>query len=49
VTVGVSPWRGRRAVRRPWRGGTRGGGGARPARVKEEKEARVGRVDRKAE
>jgi hypothetical protein len=27
ASIGVAPWRGRRAVWRPWRGGTRGGGG----------------------
>jgi hypothetical protein len=27
VSVGVAPWHGRRAARRPWHGGTRGGGG----------------------
>jgi hypothetical protein len=27
-TIGVSPWRERRAARRPWHGGVRGGGGA---------------------
>jgi hypothetical protein len=26
ASVGVAPWHGRRAVRRPWRGGVRGGG-----------------------
>jgi hypothetical protein len=28
ASVGVAPWHGREAVRRPWRGGARGGGGA---------------------
>jgi hypothetical protein len=27
-TIGVSPWRERRAAWRPWHGGVRGGGGA---------------------
>jgi hypothetical protein len=36
LTIEVSPWRARRAVWQPCRGGTRGGGGARPVQAKEE-------------
>jgi hypothetical protein len=36
-------------VRRPWHGGTRGGGGALPAQVKEEEGGQQGQVGQKVE
>jgi hypothetical protein len=43
-TVGIFPWRGRRAALQPWGGSVRGGGGVRLAQTKEEEEAKVGHV-----
>jgi hypothetical protein len=45
ASIGVAPWRGRGAARRPWHGGVRGGDGGAAGSVREGRRRRGVRLD----